>query len=149
MSDVKVWAHHSTNERFVNIEHNHAHLDRPQVARVIIAQLLICALLFFILQPMGMTMAWSALLGGLCCAIPNAYFVRQAFRYHGARSARLIMRSFYRGEAGKLMLTAVAFMLVFTLVKPLHPLALFSAYMLVQMVNWFTPLLIKSSTEQK
>ncbi|MBT13878.1 MAG: F0F1 ATP synthase assembly protein I, partial [Oceanospirillaceae bacterium] len=31
--------------------------------------------------------AKSALLGGLTCALPNAYFIWRAFRYSGARSA--------------------------------------------------------------
>lgn len=130
-------------------EQKYTHLGQPKIFRVIIAQLSVSAVLFVVLQPLGMTFALSALLGGLCYTIPNAYFVKQAFRYRGARSAKLIANSFYRGEAGKLMLAAVAFTLVFTLVKPLNPVALFGAFILVQMVNWFTPLLVRHPVKEK
>ena len=154
MPEVKTWMQEKmTNMSFAGAASNthptHAHLAQPRIYRVIIAQLLVSASLFVILQPMGMTAALSALLGGLCCAVPNAYFVKQAFRYRGARSAKLITYSFYRGEAGKLVLTAAAFMLVFTLVKPLNPLALLGAFMLVQVVHWFTPLLVRQPAQEK
>lgn len=127
----------------------YTHLNRPQIFRVIVVQLIVSALLFVVLQPLGITVALSALLGGLCYAVPNAYFAKQAFRYRGARSAKMITNSFYRGEAGKLLLTVIAFTLVFTLVKPLNPVALFGAFMLVQTVNWFTPLLVRQSVQEK
>ena len=149
MSEAKAWMQGKiANESFVR-ERGHAHLARPRIFRVIAAQLMISFLLFIILQPLGMTTALSALLGGLCYTIPNAYFAKQAFRYRGARSAKLIANSFYRGEAGKLMLTVIAFMLVFTLVEPLNPVALFSAFVLVQTVNWFTPLLVRQPVKNK
>ena len=149
MSEVKAWMQEkSASEGFVR-ERRYAHLAQPRIYRVIVVQLLFSFLFFVLLQPLGMTAALSALLGGLCYTIPNAYFVRQAFRYRGARSAKLIANSFYRGEAGKLILTAVAFTLVFTQVKPLDPIALFGAFILVQAVNWFTPLLVRQPVRDK
>ncbi|WP_434063448.1 ATP synthase subunit I [Pseudoalteromonas aurantia] len=53
-------------------------------------------------------------------------------------------RSFYQGEAGKFALTVLAFILIFTLLPSIEPLALFGAFTLIQAVNWLTPLLIKS-----
>lgn len=117
-------------------------LQQPPVHRVIVAQLTVSAVLALALFPLGFTFALSSLLGGLCCSLPNAYFVWRAFRYRGARSAKLIVSSFYRGEAGKLVLTTAGFILVFTLVKPLEPLALFGSFIAVQAVNWFAPLLV-------
>ena len=154
MPEVKVWVQEKmASMSFVgSVRNSHpkrAHLAQPRIYRVIVAQLLVSALLFVILQPLGMTVAISALLGGLCYTAPNAYFVKQAFRYQGARSAKLITYSFYRGEAGKLMLTVIAFTLVFTLVKPLNPIALFGAFMLVQTVHWFTPLLVRQPVQEK
>ena len=73
--------------------------------------------LSLLLLPMGIVHATSAFLGGLACAIPNAYLVWKAFRYRGASAAQKIARSFYQGEAGKFALTVLAFVLIFTLVK--------------------------------
>lgn len=117
-------------------------LQQPPVHRVIVAQLLVSAVLALALLPLGITFTLSSLLGGLCCSLPNAYFVWRAFRYRGARSAKLIVSSFYRGEAGKLVLTSAGFILVFTLVKPLEPLALFGSFITVQAVSWFAPWLV-------
>nr|WP_257294045.1 F0F1 ATP synthase subunit I [Endozoicomonas sp. YOMI1] len=117
-------------------------LQQPPVHRVIVAQLVVSAVLALALLPVGITFTLSSLLGGLCCSLPNAYFVWRAFRYRGARSAKLIVSSFYCGEAGKLVLTTAGFILVFTLVEPLEPLALFGTFIMVQAVSWFAPLLV-------
>lgn len=50
-----------------------------------------------------------------------------------------IVRSFYAGEAGKLILTAVLFALTFAGVKPLMAPALFGVYLLTLMVSWCAP----------
>ncbi len=42
--------------------------------------------------------------GGLCAMIPQMLFYTWAFRFRGARNARLIMRYFHLGEAIKIML---------------------------------------------
>ena len=76
--------------------------------------------------------------------LPNVYFAHRAFRFTGARAAQAIVRSFYAGEAGKLILTAVLFALTFAGVKPLAPLAVFGVFVLTQLVSWFAPLLMKT-----
>lgn len=77
--------------------------------------------------------AKSALLGGLTCALPNAYFIWRAFRYTGARAATQVVQSFYQGEAWKFVLTALCFGVIFQLVEPLNVLALFVSFMTVQL----------------
>lgn len=77
--------------------------------------------------------AKSALLGGLTCAIPSAYFIWRAFRYTGARSADKVVQSLYQGEAWKFMLTALSFAVIFVRVEPLNVPALFIAFMTVQL----------------
>lgn len=117
-------------------------MQSPPMHRVVFAQLALTLLLALMLLPVGITYALSSLAGGLCCALPNAYFVWRAFRYRGARSAKLIVSSFYLGEVGKLALTAAGFILVFTQVQSLEPFALFGGFIAVQAVNWFVPLLL-------
>lgn len=58
------------------------------------------------LLPWGTAAALSALLGGGIALLGNAWFARQVFRYRGARQARRIAHGFYRGEAGKFVLSA-------------------------------------------
>ncbi len=85
---------------------------------------------------------YSALLGGIICLIPNAYFAYRTFAYQGAQAARKIVNSFYKAEAVKLGLTALFFGLTFKYVKPLEPLSLFMTFFIVQVVHWLAPLLM-------
>ena len=77
------------------------------------------------------TSTYSVLLGGLICAVPNAYFSLRAFRHRGASSASRIVRDFYFGEAIKLLMAAAGFALTFVYVEPLNAALLFAAYMMV------------------
>ena len=88
----------------------------------------------------GSTAGWSATLGGLICWLPSCWFAYRAFRYSGARAARLIVRSFYAGEAGKMLLTMALFTLVFVNMESVNALALFAGFAGVQVVNWVVPL---------
>ena len=119
------------------------HLQKPPVYRVVLAQAVITAVLAVSLLSVGKIAAYSALLGGMICFIPNIWMVRQTFRYHGARAAKDIINSFYKGEVGKFLLTVAAFILVFTQVKQLEPFMLFGAFMLIQAVYWIAPYLLR------
>lgn len=124
---------------------NRMPFHRWPVFPVLIAQLSVLLLAALVLwQWRGNVSGYSGLMGGLIVWIPNVYFAYKAFRYTGARAAQAIVRSFYAGEAGKLILTAALFTLAFAGVKPLAPLALFGCFLLTQMVSWFTPLLMKT-----
>ncbi|WP_407313896.1 F0F1 ATP synthase subunit I [Pseudomonas sp. nanlin1] len=112
---------------------------------VLVAQfavLLLSALALW--QWKGAVSGYSGLCGGLIAWLPNVYFAFKAFRFTGARAAQAIVRSFYAGEAGKLILTAVLFALAFVGVKPLAPIALFGVFLLTQSVSWFAPLLMRT-----
>ncbi len=83
--------------------------------------------------------AVSVLLGGLVSIIPNMYFARMLFKYHGAQAARKIVNSFYKGEAIKMLLTVSLFALVFKSLKVV-PLAFFAGFIVAQLLIWFAPL---------
>jgi ATP synthase protein I len=89
----------------------------------------------------GANAASSAVLGGMVCVIPNIYFARKLFEYQGARSARQIVNSFYKGEAIKIFLSIVLFTAVFMWIK-ITPLAFFAAYIMILITHWFAPLVI-------
>ena len=114
-------------------------MRRPPVYRVIGLQVIATVIVAAISLSVGKVHAYSALLGGLICVLPNLYFVRKTFAYSGARAARQIVNAFYKGEAIKLVLTAVLFALVYVYVKPLEPAAMLIAFILVQTTNWFVP----------
>ncbi len=120
---------------------------RLVVVRLLRTQLAITLLLPLVLIPFGTIAALSATAGGIACLVPNAFFASRAFRYSGARSAPLILSSFYTGQAMKLLLTALIFSLIFIYLKPLNAGALFGGFVLVQSVIWVTPWLTGRQTE--
>jgi len=84
----------------------------------------------------GTVAAYSALLGGLICVIPNAWFAGRLLRKSGPGDSRAFLSAAYVGEAGKLIITAALFALVFSQVRPLHAPALFVAFVACLMTNW-------------
>ena len=97
----------------------------------------------------GQDAGLGAFLGGMTVWIPNCYFAYRAFKHRGARAARLIVRSFYTGAAGKMLLTAAMFTLVFVNVKPLNAPAVFLGFAAVQMLNWVVPLVVSKQKSQE
>ncbi len=90
----------------------------------------------------GREAALGAMLGGVIVWLPNCYFAFRAFKYRGARAARLIVRSFYAGAAGKMFLTAGLFTLVFVNLRPLNAPAVFIGFVVVQSLSWVVPLIV-------
>lgn len=102
--------------------------------------------LWLIAQLVGGTAAGlSALLGAGIAVLGQAYFVFRAFRHAGATSAQHIVQGFYRGEAGKFLLTALLFASVFIFFKKVEPAWLFIGFVLEQLVAWIVPLAIRST----
>jgi ATP synthase protein I len=123
---------------------NRPAFHRLPVFPVLLAQLVVLLLAAAVLYDWrGPVASYSGLCGGLIVWLPNLYFAHKAFRFSGARAAQAIVRSFYAGEAGKLILTAVLFALTFAGVKPLDPLAVFGVFILTQAVSWFAPVLMR------
>ncbi len=113
-----------------------AQLAKPPLKRLLAAQIVVLLLGSAALLLIDTTAVYSALLGGLIAVGPNAYFARWAFRFSGARAASDVARSFYRGEAGKFLLTTLLFAGVFALVKPINAVVIFLAYIFMMALNW-------------
>nr|WP_298411488.1 ATP synthase subunit I [uncultured Halomonas sp.] len=121
-----------------------AQLKRPQYARLLAAQA--CMVLFLAVLSAslkGGPAAVSALLGGLVCLLPNAYFAWRAFHYQRARFVRDVVKNFYRAEVGKFGLTVALFMLVFVTVPPSNPVFFFGAYVATLFTQWLGPWLLR------
>jgi ATP synthase protein I len=79
--------------------------------------------------------AQSIALGGLAYLLPHGWFAWQTSRYRGARQARKAVAAFYRGEAGKYVMTGAVFATVFATVETLDLFALFGAYIGMTMLG--------------
>lgn len=108
-------------------------IPRPPVQRIVAIQFTLVLLVAVVGLMFSMTAAKSALLGGLTCALPNAYFIWRAFRYTGARSAQKMVQSIYQGQAWKFILTAAMFAVILVRVDDINALALFGGFITVQM----------------
>ena len=113
-------------------------IKKPPVYRAMGVQAALLLPLCALLSLYDQTAGFSALLGGLLCLVPHAYFTVCAFRYTGARAAEQVVRDFYRGETGKYALTLAGFALVFALVRPLNVAALFGVYGGALLLQWLT-----------
>jgi ATP synthase protein I len=102
-------------------------------------------LLTIIIMTAGFAMAGgrsetlSAVLGGAAAFIPNLYFALRVHRSAG-QEARKIVRSFYAGESGKLLLTAALFFMIFQLPN-IEILPLLAVYVAALSVFWFALLM--------
>lgn len=114
-------------------------IKAPPIYKVVASQFIAVGVIATVgYATLGWTSAYSLLLGGLICAIPNAYFTSKAFRYRGARAAQEFVRTFYAGKAVKLLLMCAGFALTFKFVNPLSPTATFSGFV----VTYLTGLLV-------
>ena len=86
----------------------------------------------------------AALAGGMVAAIPNFVFATLAFSNSGASQADKVLKSFYWGEAVKLLLTIVLFSLIFSQLKMAF-MPVFVGYLVTLMVHWTAPLYFKQS----
>lgn len=111
-------------------------IKAPPIYIAFVIQFFVCvvaALVSFFL--FGRVTAYSMLLGGFVSIVPNGYFAWKAFRYRGARNTPLIVKSFYAGETGKLVMTGLLFALVFAGVRPLDELAVIVSFILTLVVG--------------
>lgn len=117
--------------------------ERRQVRNILLMQAIISIIFIgFSMAVAGFLGFQSACLACLTYWLPYICSLKITFRYQGARAARQIARSFYRGEALKIGLSIVLFTLVFTCFK-LAPWIFFSVYIGMQLSIWLIPLIVK------
>lgn len=107
------------------------------VMKVLLAQLGVSVLLTVMFWGIeGRVAAYSALLGGLTCVVPNAFLALRLAVPRRDPGAGALVRAAYIGELGKLALTVLMFGLVFSLVRPLAALPLFAGFIAAQLVTF-------------
>ncbi|MGB5998735.1 ATP synthase subunit I [Marinomonas sp.] len=85
---------------------------------------------------------YSFVLGALCSLVPNIYMAWRVFGYRGTRPAKDVVRAFYKGETGKLVLTAVLLSLVFLFIKPLAAGSFFAGFGIAILSHWLSPFVL-------
>ena len=81
-------------------------IPKPPVLKVSLIQLLFLLSVSAGFFWFDIVVGYSILLGGLTQWVPQFWFTYQAFKYAGASQAQKVLSSMYRGEAGKIVLTA-------------------------------------------
>jgi ATP synthase protein I len=110
------------------------------IGKVLIGQSLIVLVVsagFLLLN--GQSKALSSLLGGGAALIPNFYLALRILKMTG-QPAEKIVRSFYAGESGKLILTAILFYLIFQ-IPSVELLPLLAGYIAALSIFWFALLM--------
>lgn len=119
------------------------------ILRVVMWQFLVGVVLAAaVLGVFGRVAGYSALLGSLICAVPNAFLALRLMAPRRDPGAQALLRAAWLGEAGKLALTVLFFTLVFTQVRPLSAAALFAGFIVTQLVA-FSGFLMRHGQEQE
>jgi ATP synthase protein I len=119
------------------------------ILRVLMWQFLVgVALAAGLFGAFGRVAGYSALLGSLICAVPNAFLALRLMAPRRDPGAQALLRAAWIGEAGKLALTVLFFTLVFTQVRPLSAAALFAGFIVTQLVA-FSGFLMHHEQEQE
>lgn len=110
--------------------------------RIIVIQVLaVLAVGFFVFSIQGIQNAYSILLGGAACILPNLYFAHRFLYPNVARSYKRILISFFQGEIIKFGLTILLFWLMMRYLS-VSFLSLFIGYFSAQVGFWIAPLLL-------
>ena len=112
-----------------------ARLKPPPVYRITLAQLAVLGFLSIVtlgLADIATTVSLAA--GAACSALPQAWFALQLFG-RGERRGAEVAWAGYAAEAGKFLLSAAGFALVFALLRPLVPMAVFGGFAAMLLVQ--------------
>ncbi len=90
----------------------------------------------------GAVAAGSAVLGGSLFSLPQLYFGYKAFQIQGASRIHQVVANIYRGASTKILVIACGFAVTFKFVQPLHVGFLFGTFIVVLVVNAFSPILV-------
>lgn len=105
--------------------------DRRVVLHTLLVQLVVCLSLAGTIAIWSRVAGMSALLGGMAVVIPNGFLAARLLTPRAA-SAHALLRAAWIGEIGKLLLTALAFGVIFAAVRPLSVPAVFAGFIVTQ-----------------
>jgi ATP synthase protein I len=82
----------------------------------------------------GATAGISTLLGGAAAVVPNAFLAARLLKPGRDVGADAVMRAAWLGEIGKIFLTVLAFGVIFGVVRPISPPAVFAGFISAQLM---------------
>ena len=109
-------------------------LDARRAKRILLTQALIASLTVFVAFAFGWTVGVSALLGGGTAVLANVLFAARVFGRYEARNPASLVARLYGAELFKLLFIVLVFAAAFTWIKPLNIVALFGAFLVVQVL---------------
>lgn len=111
-----------------------------QYFKLLLLQLTLTSVLALAMMFKDFVTAYSVFLGGLLYVLPASWFSLRVLVNNTAQTPRQILANVYVSETGKVLLAVALFSVVFMMVKPLNPGALFVTYILLQMTGWYLQL---------
>ncbi len=109
------------------------------IYKFVLAQVVISCLLALLLWAVAdVKAAYSVIVAGVICIIPNSYFIWSVFRHKGARAAKRFFFAFYMGEIVKLLLQGFLFVLAIVYLKLAMDWFLFG-FIINLAIFWFAP----------
>ena len=112
-------------------------IPKPELLKATLYQIAALLLVVAFISMTDKLMAVSVLMGGLIQILPQAWFSWRAFKYAGASNVDKVVQSMYRGELGKVVMTATLFAILFTVDKQWNYIALFTTFLLMIPLQWF------------
>ncbi len=110
--------------------------NRTAAFRLVYVQLIITVVIALLSYTFcGLVIAYSVFSGSAVYILPNIYFVRSALKSVESQTPQSILSRFYIGEGQKFLLTMAMFAICFALIKPLHAVSFFAAYILIMIIN--------------
>ena len=110
--------------------------------RFFYTQMIVALILTLFFSHQGTQSALSAVCGGLVSVLPNMFFARKLFAEQRAVAAKIIIMQFYQGEALKIVISTFMFAIAFLWIHVI-PWVFFTTYIVVQMMSWFAPLIVR------
>ncbi len=115
-----------------------SHFFQAGTGRILITQSVITLIGIAVSAFFGFAAAYSALLGGFACIVPNAYALWRVF---GADKSinpydSRIFGIMLRAEMVKFAFTGAVFAAIFWLIRPIEPIALFSVFTVAMFAGW-------------
>ncbi|MFP4063713.1 MAG: ATP synthase subunit I [Halochromatium sp.] len=105
-----------------------------QLKRLLVWQALVAATAVAAAIPFGTNAMVAAALGAAACLLANWYFAYRVFQRYQAREPGQLLARIYGAELAKIAIALAVFGLAFATLDDLNPLALFAAYLAVQVL---------------
>ncbi len=105
-----------------------------QLKRLLVWQAIIAASAVAGALPFGMNAMLAAALGAAACLLANWYFAFRVFQRYQAREPGRLLARIYGAELVKIAIALAIFGLAFATLDDPNPMALFGAYLAVQIL---------------